>query len=132
LTQQSAHRAVCLVVFGLVVGSAVLLSALDRGWANGAWHGRADDYAYVFVALAPVALGYVSARRWSVIAVAAIFAVTIIVQQLMRVDDPVLSGTDDLAPIGGLILIPLPMALAAVGVGAARLQAKRRREPSST
>lgn len=131
MTQRAAHRAGCLVVLGLVVGSAVLLSALDRGWANSAWDGKADDYAYVFAALAPVALGYVSARRWSVIAVAAIFAVTIIVQQLMWVDDPVLRGTDDLAPIGGLILIPLPMALAALGVGAARLQAKRR-EPSST
>jgi hypothetical protein len=129
LTPQSAYRAACLLVLGLVVASAVLLSALDRGWANTTWDGKADDYAYVLVALSAIALGYVSGRRWSVLAVGAIFAVAIVVQQLAWVDDPVRSGIDDLAPIGGLVLIPLPMALTAVGVGIAHVRA--RTEPSS-
>jgi hypothetical protein len=129
LIPRSAYRPVCLLVLGLVVASAVLLSALDRGWANTSWDGKADDYAYVLAALSVVAFGYVSARRWSVLAVGAIFAVTIVVQQLTWIDDPVRSGIDDLAPIGGLILIPLPMAITAVGVGIAQLQA--RTEPSS-
>lgn len=45
----------------------------------------------------------------AVLAVDAIFAVTDVVQQLTWVDEPVRRGIDDLAPIGGLVLIPLPM-----------------------
>jgi hypothetical protein len=117
-----------VVAVALVAAAGGLLIALDRGWGDSIWSGKGDDYAYALVALSPCVLGFVTRHWWSVLATAAIFAVTILIQQLTWVDDPTLTGTDDLEPWWGIVAMPLPITVAAMGVGLGYL-VRQAREP---
>ena len=122
----------------LVLLAALLLAGLEgRQWLDSTLGGKADDLAYVLVAATPFLLGAVTARWWWVAFAGAVFVLSVLAQQAVWRDDPQLTGIDDIPPVFGLIGVPVPMILAALGViagrlarGAGSLSAGRRRAPA--
>ena len=95
------------------------------GWLDDVWGGKGDDLAYCLVAISPFVLGAVAARWWAAAVAGAVFALSVGLEHVMWEDDPRLSGIDDLPPALGIVLVPVPVALAALGVAASRLAQRR-------
>ena len=121
------QRSAAYLAVGLVIAAAVMRVGMDSyNWLENAWAGTADDSAYWLVALSPLVLGAVAARWWAVFIVGAIFALSVLIEQALWEDDPRLSGMDDLDPLFGIVLVPLPMALAALGLAGTRIARRLR------
>ena len=126
------HVVVVIAMAWLALCGVALVGLEQYDWGEYVWGGKGDDYAYVPVALSPLVVGLLVARRWAVLAVGATCVAVVLVEQALWRDDPELSGIDDMGPMMGIVLVPFPMLLAALGVVSSRwLRARSRRDRSA-